>query len=181
MTAENMMFITQIIMVIAIIVGPIAAVQVEKYLDRKREQENRKLWIFSNLMATRATRLSPTHVEALNRIEVEFYRDRDVMEARKVLLDAFENFPQDDKASDYSVRLEKAVEKSNDCLVKLLYQMSECLGYHFDEVHLKKGVYAPRGHAEVELQHYELRQYLLAVLKGNTPIPIRDFDKSAKQ
>ena len=180
MAVENIMLITQIIMVIAIIVGPIAAVQIEKYLDRKREQRNRKLWIFSNLMATRATRLSPAHVEALNRIEVEFYKDRDVMEARKVLLDAFENFPQDEKALDYFARLEKAVEKSNDCLVKLLYQMSECLGYHFDEVHLKKGVYAPRGHIEADLQQYELRQYLLAILKGNAPIPIRDYDRVAK-
>ena len=174
------MMITQVIMIIAVIVGPIAAVQIEKYLERQREQRNRKLWIFSALMATRATRLSLVHVEALNRVEVEFYNDRNVMEARKVLLDAFESFPQDEKASDYSTRLEKAAEKSNDCLVKLLYQMSECLGYHFDEVHLKKGVYAPRGHAEVELQQYELRQLLLAVLKGSSPIPIRDYDRITK-
>ena len=172
--------IMQIIVIGAIIVGPIAAVQIEKYLERKREQRTRKLWIFSTLMATRATRLSPAHVEALNRIEVEFYKDRSVMEARKVLLDAFENFPQDEKVSDYSARLEKAVEKSNDCLVKLLHQMSECLGYHFDEVHLKKGVYAPRGHAEVELQQYELRKLLLAILKGDKPIAVKDYDRPNK-
>lgn len=178
MTAEKIMILTQLITIIAIIIGPIAAVQIEKYLERKREQRSHKLWIFSTLMATRANRLSPVHVEALNRIEVEFYNDRNVMEARKVLLDAFESFPQDEKALDYSAKLEKAVEKSNDCLVKLLYQMSESLGYHFDEVHLKKGVYAPKGHAEAELQQYELRQHLLAILKGNKPIIVRNYDKT---
>lgn len=180
MPIENITILTQLIMILAIIVGPISAVQVEKYLDRKREQRNRKLWIFSSLMATRATRLSPAHVEALNRIEVEFYKDRDVMEARKLLLDAFENFPQDDKALDYSARLEKAADKATDCLVKLLYKMSECLGYHFDEVHLKKGVYAPRGHAEAELQQSELRRLLLAVLKGEVPIPVSDYNRATR-
>ena len=174
---QEIMIITQIIMIIAIIVGPIAAVQVEKYMERKREQRGRKLWIFSTLMATRAARLSPTHVEALNRIEVEFFKDRNVMDARKVLLDAFENFPQDEQAADYSAKVEKAVEKSAECLVKLLSQMSESLGYHFDEVHLKKGVYAPRGHAEMESQEYALRQHLLAVLKGEKAIAVRDYNK----
>ncbi len=59
-------------MIGAVFLGPIVAVQLTRYLDNKKEIRERKLWVFKTLMATRASALSPHHVEALNRIDLEF-------------------------------------------------------------------------------------------------------------
>ena len=66
------MTLAEVLMVIALLAGSIAAVQVQKRLDRLREEHGRKIWIFKTLMATRAAVLSPDHVQALNMIDLEF-------------------------------------------------------------------------------------------------------------
>ena len=58
---------------LATFLGPIAAVQAQKYLERRREVENRKISVFYALMATRSARISPEHVRALNSISLAFY------------------------------------------------------------------------------------------------------------
>lgn len=63
MTISNWLVIT------AIIVAPILAVQIQKFIESKKEKRARKIQIFKALMATRATPLSPLHVEALNMID----------------------------------------------------------------------------------------------------------------
>ena len=68
------------ITILAIILGPILAVQVQKYIENKKETRNKKMQIFKALMATRATPLYPAHVEALNMIDIEFYNDKNVVE-----------------------------------------------------------------------------------------------------
>jgi hypothetical protein len=62
----------EILTIFAIIIGPIAAVQIEKQLHRSRANWERKTSIFKTLMATRGAVLSYSHVEALNRIDLEF-------------------------------------------------------------------------------------------------------------
>ena len=58
--------------ILAILLGPIVALWIQRISDRQRNRGNRKLFVFKELMATRATRTSPRHVDALNAIEVEF-------------------------------------------------------------------------------------------------------------
>ena len=45
--------------VLATVVGPILAVQAQKAVERAQERSRRKSWVFHQLMATRASRLSP--------------------------------------------------------------------------------------------------------------------------
>ncbi len=77
--------------IVAIILGPILAVQVQEFLERGREERRRKLWVFRELMLTRGTVLSPRHVEALNGIQMEFSDKRSdekkVLDAWKLYLD----------------------------------------------------------------------------------------------
>jgi|SRR5690349_21313932 hypothetical protein len=56
----------------AILLAPLFAIQVERILEALKERRRRKLTVFHTLMATRGARLSPAHVEALNRIDIEF-------------------------------------------------------------------------------------------------------------
>jgi hypothetical protein len=61
------------LIVAATIAGPVLAVQAQKWIERFRERRGRKLWVFQQLLATRAARLSADHVQALNMIDLVFY------------------------------------------------------------------------------------------------------------
>jgi len=70
---EKTITIADALLILMTLIGPIAAVQAQKWIERTRELRNRKLWIFHTLMATRAVRASsPEHVQALNLIELFF-------------------------------------------------------------------------------------------------------------
>lgn len=86
---EKNMTISDWIMIGAVLLSPVIAVQVDKFLDRRNEKKTRKMQIFSTLMSTRATPLYPAHVEALNRIDIEFYSEQKITRAWKLLLDNF--------------------------------------------------------------------------------------------
>jgi hypothetical protein len=64
---------TDVAIVVATLLGPILAVQAQKWLERDRVVRDRRLQVFRTLMTTRAMNLSPAHVEALNAVPVEFY------------------------------------------------------------------------------------------------------------
>lgn len=69
------MTIADWLMIAAVLLGPIIAVQLTRYLDNKKEERERKLQVFKTLMATRAYTVSWDHVVALNRIDLEFDKD----------------------------------------------------------------------------------------------------------
>ena len=129
--------------------------------------------IFKVLMATRATPLYLQHVEALNMIDIEFFGNKKITEAWKLLLDNFVNYPKDIKEQNYQTKLNSCMEKSSDLLVDLLYEMARSLNYNFDKVHLKRGAYIPKGHADYILDQEFIRRAFVGVLLGQVPIPIK--------
>ena len=60
------------LVVIATLLSPVIAVQVTEYLNRRRQSRDEQLRIFRTLMATRASTLEVSHVQALNSIDVIF-------------------------------------------------------------------------------------------------------------
>jgi len=73
--------------ILAILAAPIVALQIQKYIEDRKEIRARKMQIFRTLMATRATRLDAKHIEALNMIDIEFFKNEKVTEKWKLLLD----------------------------------------------------------------------------------------------
>ena len=165
----------------AIIIGPILAVQVQKIIENRKEKKERKMRIFKTLMATRATPLSPYHVEALNMIDIEFYDNKKIKDEWKLLLDNFVNYPKDTKADDFKTKLNSCSEKSKQLLTDLLYEMAKSLGYDFDKVHLMRGAYIPKGHADVELDQEFIRRSLVGVMLGKISIPIKMVEEETKK
>lgn len=165
--------VLSIITIVAIIAGPVAALWVQRKLDEGREARNRKLWVFKTLMSFRATSLSPHFVQALNLIDVEFdgnnEKEKAVRNAWKVLLDHFGDLSGPNMPAN-------ANEKSVTLTTNLLMAMGNCLGYDFDEVHVKKGAYYPRGLGNVEEEQHALRRGLLDVLAGKRRIPVGVFE-----
>ena len=104
------MIIFNILTVIAILIGPVLAIQIERRLVKKRESHNRKLSVFKTLMATRGTPISYLHVEALNRIDLEFSNDKKYDKVIKTWKEYFDNLSQKDS------NIEIWISKNNELL-----------------------------------------------------------------
>jgi len=164
--------IGDIIMILAVVAAPLVAVHIQWRLQLRREKRDRKVWIFKTLMATRGTPIAVEHVQALNMIDVEFDgksgKDAAIREAWKVYLDHL-NKPFDwAKADDVQKGLQN--EKTGDLLAELMQKMGEPLGYHFDVVYLKKHVYVPIGHGELQLEERIMRRAWIRVITGQNPL-----------
>ena len=174
------MKLTDFLMILAVLLAPLVAVQVQKRLEVFREVRGRKLWIFKTLMATRAATVSPEHVQALNMIDLEFREKRfkNVTTAWKTYLDHLNSYPKEDEK-----RQPLWGERRVDLLTALLLEMGRSLGYEFDEVHVKKGIYAPEAHGRIEDENMLIRRGLLNVLYGDAALkmdvksfPVSDQD-----
>lgn len=161
------MTIADWLMITAVFLGPVVAVRLTRYLDDKKEVRARKLDIFKTLMATRAYNLSWTHIEALNRIDLEFdkshKKEKEVIEAWKEYLDLL---------GDTSIPMDQWGVKRVDLLIELLHKMARVLDYDFDKTHIKNSSYSPRAHGETEEQQNALRKGLIEVLEGKRQLPM---------
>jgi len=164
-------------MIIAVIAGPILAVQAQKYLEGLKENRSRKMRLFQTLMSTRATRLAQEHVAALNMIDIEFYGknrfgkrsqsagEKKITNAWKIYNDHLGSQVPDNRAQSWA-------DKRDELFTSLLYALSEHLGYDFDEVQLKRDCYRPNAHGDIENEQHKLRAGLVAVLEGKKSIPM---------
>lgn len=156
--------------ILAIVLAPVFAVQVQKWLEIFREERARRLFVFKTLMATRAATVSSEHVQALNMIDLEFRgkRYKHVTDSWKTYLDHLDSFPKEQGES----ALQLWAEKRADCLTTLLMEMGKCLGYDFDAVHVKKGVYAPKAHGQMEEDNLRIRREIINLLSGESGLKI---------
>ncbi len=168
---------SNIVIAFAVLAGPLIAVQVQKWLEEFREKRKNKQLVFATLMRTRAARVSPEHVQALNAIEIVFFgkkkKDTDVVTGWRTYLDHL-NVPHP-KGVDEEIRAAKQVswaEESDRLFIELLKRMADALGYKFDRVTLKRSCYSPRAEGEREDDFLKLRQFLgkLATWKAALPI-----------
>lgn len=161
------MTIADWLMIAAVLLGPIIAVQLTRYLDNKKEERERKLQVFKTLMATRAYTVSWDHVVALNRIDLEFDKgdinEKAVIEAWKAYLDLL---------CDKSIPPEQWSIKRIDLFVELLHKMAQVLDYDFDKTHIKNSSYSPVAHGNIEEEQKALRTGLIEVLAGKRSIPM---------
>lgn len=162
------MTLTDILMIMATALSPLIAVQVTRYLDDRNEERGRKLYVFKTLMATRAYNISVAHVEALNRIDLEFSnkkpREKAVLNVWQQYLDHLGN--KEMNAEAWNIR-------RVDLLVDLLYAMGMAVGYDFNKTQIKNGTYAPTAHGRIENEQEEIRRMTLEVLKGERDLPMR--------
>lgn len=158
---------SDVAIVTATLLGPVLAVQAQKFLERRREIRQRRVWIFQTLMRTRTAMLSPDHVNAINAVPIEFYGARGALKniniAWKLYLDHLgqSTMPQ-----------EVWGPRRLDLFMGLLGKMSLFLGYEFDPVQLRKEIYAPEGHTRLETEQEIMRRGLLKLLSGEGALPM---------
>jgi hypothetical protein len=173
------MTITDGFMIGAVILGPILAVQAQKWIEAWKQARERRLWVFKTLMATRGTVISPRHVEALNVIDLEFseknLKEKAVLEAWKIYHSHLNDVPRNYEDPSYQGKVDIWDAKRKERLVDLLYAMSQALGYSFDKVQLEKGAYVPQAHVNLESELALLRRGLLDIVFGKRPLPVIPF------
>lgn len=159
----------EILTIIAILVGPIISVQIQKYLERTRTDLNRKLDVFKTLMATRGSSLSYQHVEALNRIDLEFSNDKKYEKVIEAWKEYFDNLSKHDQTKE---ELVVWGARNEELLANLLYEMALSLHYKFDKVLIKRNIYSPVGHANIEMENNIIRKGLMNLMKGEIAFPV---------
>jgi hypothetical protein len=160
-----------VLTIVAVLISPLIAVQVEKFIERTRVSKNRKVTIFKTLMATRGTRLSNDHVIALNQIDLEFYgkaKYKKTVNAWKEYLDQLtvKFTPEEFVAWN---------NKSEELLANLLFEMGISLGYEFDKVTIRRNAYSPSGHVKVENENQQIRDLLIKVLNGKNVLSMQQI------
>lgn len=185
--------ISDFMMIIAVLVAPLLAVQAEKFLDRRRNKRERKLNVFKTLMATRGRVLDPRHVESLNMIDLEFDGEASVTDAWKAYLDHLANmpkFPTTEGKTEDQINSEKALYDSQmvtwsdnreNYLADLLYSMGKSLDYKFDKTHIKRSIYAPQGHVDIENDQQFIRKALIDLLLGKLALPVETITPTASE
>jgi hypothetical protein len=161
------------ITIVAIILGPILALYIQRKLDTERASQERKVQIFRTLMSHRATRLTPAFVEALNAIEVEFYAEKNGTTKR--VIEAWHEYCDSLYNADYKDpgKLQGAVEKSMDLLNEMLAEMGILLGYHFEKGIFRRMVYNPQGWVDTDQDQLALRKAAVEVFSGQKPLHMK--------
>ncbi|WP_332824888.1 DUF6680 family protein [Ramlibacter sp.] len=161
--------------IFATLLGPVLAVQAQKWLEALRERRNAKHRVFAQLMATRKERLSPDHVRGLNMIALTFYgakyfklrltskTETAVLRAWKAYFDHLHIVLDEHTAAALTIQRE-------ELFIDLLAAMAMDLGYDLDKVELKRGAYSPNWHGIVEDEGNRLRKSLVEVFEGQRPI-----------
>lgn len=118
-------------------------------------------------MAARAATLSHHHVEALNRIDLEFdpnnKLEKEVINAWKAYLNLLNN--KDMPQEQWGIR-------RADFLVELLHKMASVLNYEFDRTTIRESSYFPCGQGELEEDQTAIRKGMKDLIEGKRVIPM---------
>ena len=169
---------TDAAIVFATLLGPVLAVQTQKFLERRGEEHRRRVQLFEDLMATRATNLSPRHIDALNAIPIVFYKRNWWRKNSKAQLGRIQ-----EEWKAYLVHLSdrRRLDANFDIwdgeriekLVTLLFSISCFLNYNFDRQDIETGIYSPEGPARLEREQQAIISGLAALLYGKTPLQVQ--------
>lgn len=170
------------ILIGATLLGPVLAVQAQKWVERAREATSRRFWVFTTLMATRQARLSIEHVRALNSIDLAFYGRRVlgiVLRGRRAqaVLDAWHDYhahlslPLDQRPQDEAEQRDWN-GRGDELFTNLLDRLATATNFKFERSQLKAGSYSPEAHGTLELEQQALRRLAVEIMLGNRPLPM---------
>jgi hypothetical protein len=164
--------LTELAIVAATLLGPVLAVQAQKFLERRRVKKDRQTEIFRTLMTTRASGLSSRFVEALNAVPLEFYGSdkqlKKINDSWKLYLDHHSNVPTQE-GHENAMWGQKTIE----LLHEMLILMAEYLDYDFSKAQLTSDIYSPIGHGVAENQQEIIRQGLARLFQGEFSLPMK--------
>ncbi|MHB2165861.1 DUF6680 family protein [Alsobacter sp. R-9] len=170
MADEQLFRLSDLAIVAATLAGPVVAVQVQKWLERSREKRNRQLAVFEALMATRASRLSPRHVDALNAIPIVFYGNQKALQVIRQEWNDYLHHLADNKKRE--ANRDAWAGEQIPKLVNLIWEMSKYLGFSFTKQEIENGIYSPEGQALLEDDQRRVIWGFARIFEGKFALPI---------
>ncbi|MFO1183684.1 MAG: DUF6680 family protein [Bauldia sp.] len=158
---------TDIAIMLATCLGPVLAVQTQKFLERRRDARDRQERNFRVLATTRANMLSTEHVSALNAVPIEFPITERGAKAIHVAWKAYL-----DHMAKQTSSLEPWVLRAQELHLDLILEISNFLGYKFTKTELKSEVYAPKAHGDIQTDQLVILRGLSEVLQGKRSLPL---------
>ncbi|MBF6571707.1 MAG: hypothetical protein IVW54_22940 [Candidatus Binataceae bacterium] len=120
--------------IIAVLLGPILAVCVTRYIDESRLKQTRRMDVFRILMRTRRLRLNPDHVGALNLVEIEFFSENAVIEKWKAYwAHLCQPLPVE------VVTQQQFLREQEGLLTKLLHAIAKTLAFNIEQLEILEG------------------------------------------
>lgn len=157
-----------IIMTIAVIIGPIVAVVITRYLDNKNFEKNRKLSIFRDLIKDRSDSLSYNFVNAFNLIQIEFSNDAKVIDAWKSVLECRNAPGPQDDPEWWTRKNMEADQKINN----MLFEMAKVLNIDLNPFDMQTS-YFPRGWSDEKQINLKIRNLLHELLDNKGAISVK--------
>lgn len=162
------------------LIGPILAVGATRFVDAWRESQERKDAVFVSLMTTRRTQLNAEHVNALNRIELEFSNSPRVITELRGYMNLMEERtpPLSRNEKDEGVKRHHAqaeedlIRRRRRAFGSLVQVIGKKLGRTVDRHDIIEGGYYPGGWAEAEQLQLDNMRRLNDVLNWKGPFPI---------
>ncbi len=153
--------------IVAVLVGPILAVLVTRWVDASRLKYNRRMDVFRTLMRTRRIRLNADHVGALNLVEIEFHGEPAVIDAWRAYwrhLHSVMPVAVNDQQQFFG--------EQDRLLSRLLHAIAKSLKFGIEQLDILEGGYAPQGWFTDEQAGRELRTLVLEILNGQRGVPV---------
>jgi len=116
-------------------------------------------------MATRRSFLSLDHISALNQIELDFQKDKAVMDVYATYMKHL-GTPFDPKDNDRIARERQSLR------TKMLSEMAKALRIHVEQLDIFEGGYVPQRHVDIETEQAAIRHLLVELVEGKRPLPI---------
>jgi Family of unknown function (DUF6680) len=159
--------------VIAVLVGPVLAVLVTRWVDKRREEHGRRWDVFRALMRSRRNPIAPEFVGALNLIEVEFAGRTQVVEAWKALLENF-SAPLPTAQNDQNLFF----TRRGLLVARLLDAIAKAVGIRIEQLDIYSGGYTPVGWETAEMEQQSIKRFFIEILEGKRGFPV---ELAAKQ
>lgn len=170
MAEEVLVKLSDAAIVFATLIGPVVAVQVQKWIERSREKRNRQLVVFEALMATRATRMSVRHIDALNAIPIAFYGRGKRLEKIRTEWNDYLSHLSDKNKIEANIEVWRGEQIPK--IVSLIHEISQYLGFSFSKNEIENGIYLPEGHVTQEADQQTVLAGFARIFRGERGLPI---------
>ena len=174
MTLDWTIRFTDVVMIAALILGPIAAVLVSDKRQRRQTERGHKEWAFRTLLTTKSAPLAAQHIDAINLTGLIFKDTSNVVEAWKL----------------YRAHLDKGQAMSSEWWIPererlfgdLVHKMAVALSYPATESEIKNWTsYYPGFYSNVDAETAETRRLWLEVLQNKRGLALVPFSPPTKQ
>ena len=133
---------SNVIMILAVISGPIAAVLITLWSQKKSAIRERQLMTLRMLLNTRHLPSDPSYSAAVNMVPLEFNKQAKVMSAWKRYIEVVHTYPTAENRN----RHDQEIDASQ---TNMIYEILQHLGYDISETDLQTSAYASQGFAEL--------------------------------